>query len=162
MKAKSKMVNNSDKGLTAKQERFVQEYLVDLNATQAAIRAGYSEKRADQTGYENLRKPEIQKRIQALKDKTADKLEITAERVLQERAKIAFANAKYLYDGVIVRASDKNKALDALDKYLGVYEKDNQQQQAFDKDVQTAVLREVFKQISDNTKRGVPEPRVRG
>src|SRR5713226_8610806 len=45
--------------MTRKQTRFIAEYLIDLNATQAAIRAGYSAKRADQQGYENLRKPEI-------------------------------------------------------------------------------------------------------
>lgn len=49
--------------LTAKQERFCQEYLVDLNATQAAIRAGYSVKTAYSVGWENLRKPEISERI---------------------------------------------------------------------------------------------------
>jgi phage terminase small subunit len=46
--------------LTPKQERFVQEYLVDLNATQAAIRAGYSRKTAYSIGEENLKKPDIQ------------------------------------------------------------------------------------------------------
>lgn len=51
-------------GLTDKQQRFVDEYLIDLNATQAAIRAGYSEKTAYSVGHENLKKPEIQKAIQ--------------------------------------------------------------------------------------------------
>ena len=50
--------------LTPKQQRFVEEYLIDLNATQAAIRAGYSEKTAYSVGHENLKKPEIQKAIQ--------------------------------------------------------------------------------------------------
>jgi phage terminase small subunit len=45
--------------LSPKQQRFVAEYLIDLNATQAAIRAGYSRKTAEQQGYENLRKPQI-------------------------------------------------------------------------------------------------------
>jgi phage terminase small subunit len=134
--------------LTPKQERFVQEYLIDLNATQAAIRAGYAKNRADQTGYENLRKPEIQKRIQALKEKTANKLEITVECVLQERANIAFAKTKHLYDGVIVRASDKNKALDALDKYLGLYEKDNSQKGEVTKEARNAVIGELLRDIA--------------
>ena len=47
--------------LTPKQQRFVEEYLIDLNATQSAIRAGYSEKTAYSVGHENLKKPEIQK-----------------------------------------------------------------------------------------------------
>jgi len=45
--------------LTAKQKVFVAEYLVDLNATQAAVRAGYSEKTAYSVGHENLKKPEV-------------------------------------------------------------------------------------------------------
>ena len=49
--------------LTPKQKRFCQEYLIDLNATQAAVRAGYSEKTAYSVGNENLRKPEIKKYI---------------------------------------------------------------------------------------------------
>lgn len=50
--------------LTAKQQRFVDEYLIDLNATQAAIRAGYSIKTAEVIGCENLRKPNIKSRIE--------------------------------------------------------------------------------------------------
>lgn len=58
--------------LTAKQQRFVDEYLIDLNATQAAIRAGYSKGTAYSIGEENLRKPEIKKRIQErMKEKEA-------------------------------------------------------------------------------------------
>ena len=49
--------------LTAKQKRFCDEYLIDLNATQAAIRAGYSEKTAYRTGADNLRKPQIEEYI---------------------------------------------------------------------------------------------------
>ena len=53
----------ADKKLTAKQQRFCDEYLIDLNATQAAIRAGYSEKTARQIGTENLSKPSIKEYI---------------------------------------------------------------------------------------------------
>ncbi len=69
--------------LTPKQERFVAEYLIDLNATQAAIRAGYSEKTAGQVGFENLKKPEIAEAIAAKAGKTAEKLDLSAERVLK-------------------------------------------------------------------------------
>ncbi|MDX8417909.1 MAG: terminase small subunit [Absicoccus sp.] len=67
--------------LTAKQKRFVQEYLIDLNATQAAIRAGYSKKSAHSIGPENLEKPEIKQAIeeklkQIDEEKTADAKEI--------------------------------------------------------------------------------------
>jgi len=68
--------------MTPKQEAFVREYLIDLNATQAAIRAGYSEKTAGQIGDENLKKPEIAAEIQAAMDKRAQRTEITADYVL--------------------------------------------------------------------------------
>lgn len=54
----------ADKKLTAKQQRFCDEYLIDLNATQAAIRAGYSKKTAKQIAQENLTKPDLKKYIQ--------------------------------------------------------------------------------------------------
>lgn len=79
--------------LTEKQKRFVSEYLVDLNATQAAIRAGYSEKNAGKIGYELLEKTRIAEAIQRAMKKRADRLEITQDRVLQELAKIAFSDA---------------------------------------------------------------------
>jgi phage terminase small subunit len=80
--------------LTPKQAQFVQEYLIDLNATQAAIRAGYSPKRADEQGYENLRKPEIQTALAAERQRLAATLQITPERVLQEYARLAFADLR--------------------------------------------------------------------
>ena len=59
--------------LTEKQKRFCDEYLIDLNATQAAIRAGYSEKTAYRTGADNLRKPQIKKYIeQRMAEKEAE------------------------------------------------------------------------------------------
>ena len=78
--------------LTEKQKKFCDEYLVDCNATQAAIRAGYSPKTAYSIGEENLRKPELQAEIQKRKIELQNKLEITQEKVLQELASIAFAN----------------------------------------------------------------------
>ncbi|WP_168395140.1 terminase small subunit [Acinetobacter indicus] len=78
--------------LTAKQQRFVEEYLIDLNATQAAIRAGYSEKTAQQMGSENLLKPVIAEAIQEAQNKRAERTEITQDMVLQELAKIGFSN----------------------------------------------------------------------
>lgn len=90
--------------LTPKQKRFVDEYLIDLNATQAAIRAGYSEKTARQIASEYLTKPHIQAEIQKRQNQLQNKLEITQERVLQELAAIAFANgsdfAKVVDDGL--------------------------------------------------------------
>lgn len=80
--------------MTPKQQRFVAEYLIDLNATQAAIRAGYSTKRADAIGYENLRKPEIAKAIEEAQQKRAERTEITQDRVLKELAKIGFSDIR--------------------------------------------------------------------
>jgi len=83
--------------MTPKQERFVEEYLVDLNATQAAIRAGYSEQTARVIGHENLTKPDIQKAITAAREKQQRRVEITADRVLEEYAKIAFFDPRKLF-----------------------------------------------------------------
>ncbi len=78
--------------LTAKQDRFVAEYLIDLNATQAAIRAGYSEKTAKQMGTENLAKPVLAAAIQKAMADRAERTKIKADDVIRELAKIGFAN----------------------------------------------------------------------
>lgn len=78
--------------LTEKQDRFCEEFIIDLNATQAAIRAGYSEATARQMGAENLSKPVIQEKIQILKDARSQRTEITADMVLREYAKLGFSN----------------------------------------------------------------------
>ena len=70
--------------LTAKQEQFIQEYLIDFNATQAAERAGYSKKTARAIGAENLTKPEIQAAIQEQIQARVAHTEITADLVVQE------------------------------------------------------------------------------
>ena len=69
--------------LTANHALFCKEYLIDLNATQAAIRAGYSGKTAKETGYENLTKPHIASRVQCLMGERSKKTGITAEWVLK-------------------------------------------------------------------------------
>lgn len=83
--------------LTNKQTLFIEEYLIDLNATQAAIRAGYSEHTAGAIGKENLQKPQISKLIQEAMDKRSDKLEITRDRVLQELARLGFSDVRNLF-----------------------------------------------------------------
>jgi len=80
--------------LTAKQRNFVREYLIDLNATQAAIRAGYSAETAGAIGAENLKKPQIASAISAAMDLRAKRTEITADRVLTELAKIGFSDIR--------------------------------------------------------------------
>ena len=64
--------------LTPKQQLFVAEYLVDLNATQAAVRAGYSEKTAYSVGHENLKKPEVAAAIQEAMDRFVEQERTTA------------------------------------------------------------------------------------
>jgi phage terminase small subunit len=81
---------NPKTGLNAQQERFAQEYLVDLNITQAAIRAGYSKKTAHVQGSRLLIHAKVAEYIAKNRNRLADKLEITQERVLAEYAKIAF------------------------------------------------------------------------
>ena len=89
---------HSTRALTPRQERFVAEYLVDLNATQAAVRAGYSVKTAASIGYENLRKPEIASAITMRKAQQLNKAEVSAERILRELARIAHADIRELFD----------------------------------------------------------------
>lgn len=84
--------------LTEKQQRFVDEYLIDLNATQAAIRAGYSVKTAKDIGCQNLAKLNIQ---QAISEKMAERSKRTGvnqDRIVMELAKIAFVNAADVID----------------------------------------------------------------
>lgn len=68
--------------MTPKQQLFVDEYLVDLNATQAAIRAGFSAKTAEQQGFQLLKKTSVAAAIQEAMDKRSQRTEITADYVL--------------------------------------------------------------------------------
>lgn len=69
--------------LTPKQQRFVDEYLIDLNATQAAIRAGYSEKTAYSIGDENLKKPDIKKAIEKAQQERQKRTLVTQDDVIR-------------------------------------------------------------------------------
>jgi phage terminase small subunit len=84
--------------LTSKQLRFVDEYLVDLNATQAAIRAGYSKRTARAIGCENLTKPDIRTKIQARLQEHGDEAQLARERVLKGLMRIADADIGQLFD----------------------------------------------------------------
>lgn len=143
--------NKAKSSLTPKQKRFCEEYLIDVNATQAAIRAGYSEKTAYSMGQRLLKKVEVQEYIQKRMTSLEYRTGITQERVLNEIAAVAFANAtdyvkvvngrvkltstKDLTDeqkkglavikegrfGVEVKAHDKLKALQMLGDYLSLF-----------------------------------------
>lgn len=84
------------KELSPKQQRFCDEYIIDLNATQAAIRAGYSVKTAQEQASRLLSNVMVQAQIDQLKKARAQATGITAERVLQEIAKLAFFDPRKL------------------------------------------------------------------
>lgn len=82
--------------LTPKQARFVEEYLIDLNATQAAIRAGYSENTAAEIGRQNLIKLEIAEAISEAQEARSDRTLVTQDRVLKELARVGFSDLRSL------------------------------------------------------------------
>jgi phage terminase small subunit len=83
--------------LTAKQRAFCETYLIDLNATQAAVRAGYSKRTAQQMGSENLSKPVIQAAIKKAMDERSKRTDITLDRVLQEIATMSFIDIRQIF-----------------------------------------------------------------
>ncbi len=104
----------SDK-LTHKQRAFVQEYLVDLNATQAAIRAGYSPKTANVIACETLTKPYVAEAIQQALDKRAERTEVSQDWVLQQLVDTqdaAYADKQF---------SASIRALELIGKHLGMF-----------------------------------------
>lgn len=84
--------------LTEKQQRFIDEYLIDLNATQAAIRAGYSVKTADKQGYQLLEKTRVAEAISEKMAERSRRTGVNQDRVVMELAKIAFVNAADVID----------------------------------------------------------------
>jgi phage terminase small subunit len=88
----------ASKPLTPKQQRFCEEYLIDLNATQAAIRAGYSAKTGYAIGEENLKKPEIAMEIDRLKAERSKETKIDAGWVQKRLAAEAEADIADIYD----------------------------------------------------------------
>lgn len=106
--------------LTAKQNAFVQEYLVDLNATQAAIRAGYSKNRAGEIGYQLLQKTTIQDAIKEAKERREARTHITQDFVLNELYKIATQTADDGNDSSL-KYSNKLKAIELLGKHMAMF-----------------------------------------
>ena len=86
------------KALTAKQQRFAEEYLVDLNATDAARRAGYSEKTARSQGQRLLTNVDIARAIQSAQAERSKATGLTAERVVQELGRLALADVRKLFN----------------------------------------------------------------
>jgi len=97
--------------MTPRQRRFVEEYLVDLNATGAAKRAGYSVRSAKDHGYRLLQNPAIAAAVAKAQDKRAARTQVSADRVVTELAKVAFGDPRRLLswgpDGVVLRDSSE-------------------------------------------------------
>lgn len=116
------------KGLTQKQRRFIDEYIISGNATQAAIKAGYSKKTAAVTATENLRKPNIKAEIQARNaeiqsKKTADMTEVMEylTSVMRGEQTESVATSKGVFSGVEVSAKDRIKAAELIGKRNGAW-----------------------------------------
>lgn len=113
--------------MTEKQKKFCIEYLKDLNATQAAIRAGFSKNSAAEIGYEYLRKPHIKKYIDLeLDDVMQESKTQLKTRIIKELKDVSFTGVGIDLiekDGVVidVRITDKLKAIDMLGKYLAMW-----------------------------------------
>lgn len=114
--AGSESMGTDERGLTPRQAAFVREYLVDLNATQAAIRAGYSEKTASQIAEQNLRKLEIKSAIEAAQAKRAERVQVTADDVIRILMKEAMAD-----DGPTCKTG-RVKAAELLGKHLAMFD----------------------------------------
>ena len=140
--------------MTKKQKRFIEEYLIDLNATQAAIRAGYSPDTAEQIGYQLLQKTSVSVEVSKAMAERSKRTGISQDRILLELAKMAFVEmtdvvdpetgkikenasdddlsciqsvkVKPGNDGVEreVKLCDKKAALELLGRHLGMF-KDN-------------------------------------
>ncbi len=173
--AKQKTKKSPEK-LTMKQQAFVDEYLVDFNGTQAAIRAKYSPKTAHRIAQENLQKPLIIKEIKRKQEEIRANLEVTPEKVIAEFAKIAFHDVAGIYndDGTLktvkeldpnvkasitrlkvnnkgrivsVRTYDKTKALESLAKHLGLFKKDNEQKGTADLEARAEIMKDLFRAV---------------
>jgi phage terminase small subunit len=141
--------------LNERQKKFCQEYLVDFNATQAAIRAGYSKNTAKGQGSDLLTRPHVKAEIKRLQGLQAERLEITADKILQEYANIAFAHLTDVVtingnnvtitntdewpeqlkcavesiaqtkDGIRIKLHSKAAALDKLAEYVSLFRRDD-------------------------------------
>ena len=130
--------------LTPRQKKFTEEYLIDLNATKAALRAGYSAKTSDKIGYQLLEKTRVKEALERAIRKREQRTEITQDMVVAQLAKIAFADIRGIVtwengelrmrpsddvDGTTiaevtqtaVKLNDRMKALELLGKHLGMF-----------------------------------------
>ncbi len=105
------MIPRTKSGLTPKQERFALEWLIDFNATQAAVRAGYSPRTANEQGARLLAKASVQALVAKQRDKFMRKADVSKERVIEEYRRIAFAEPRAVMtwgpSGVILKESSE-------------------------------------------------------
>lgn len=108
--------------LTDKQKRFCEEYMIDLNATQAATRAGYSVDTANVQGAQNLSKLSIQEYISELQRNKSEELNISQNMVLKELCKVAFGDVKNYFDdmGRLIDINDLENQVSASIKSVTV------------------------------------------
>lgn len=130
--------------LTEKQKRFCEEYLVDLNATQAAIRAGYKKERASEQAHQLLQKTTVSAFIAELREKQSERTGLTADRVIQEIAAIAFT------EDVEITGKEKMHALELLGKHLGAFDQKPVQVEIKD-DPLSEALKEIAKGLGNGT-----------
>jgi phage terminase small subunit len=111
--------------LTDKQAKFVDEYLIDLNATQAAIRAGYSANRASEIGYQQLRKTTVQEAIAEAMEKRSKRVQRTADDVMRDLAAIRADAMQIVHDkdgnAVMLDKPSAIKTLELEGKHLAMW-----------------------------------------
>lgn len=101
--------------LSDKYQRFVDEYLITLNASKAYRNAGFAEKNSGQGGYQLLRTPKIQKAIQKAMEERSRRTHVDQDRVIKELARIGFANIKSIvksWDGATLNIRDSEEIPD--------------------------------------------------
>jgi len=111
--------------LTDKQAKFVDEYLIDLNATQAAIRAGYSANRASEIGYQQLRKTTVQEAIAEAMENRSKRVQRTADDVMRDLAAIRADAMQIVHDkdgnAVMLDKPSAIKTLELEGKHLAMW-----------------------------------------
>jgi phage terminase small subunit len=128
---------DKEKPLTAKQKRFVEEYLLDFNGTQAAVRAGYAFKSAPVIASENLRKPNVQKYINQRREELSNMNQVEKSDVIRRLTQIAFCNSPDFFGVTVeewekltvkermnkenVRKRQQSKTLETLGKHYGIF-----------------------------------------
>lgn len=136
--------------LTPKQRQFVAEYLVDLNATAAARRAGYSAKTADRIGPELLGKSCVSAAIQEAILDRQKRTEVTQDYVIEKLKEITDREASDSQDSDL-KYANKIKALELLGKHVGAWEqKDNGPKDEAEEDDLSRSLRELGEELEND------------